>query len=690
MQEPGVGGKLGTVTDDPLLQPFQLRHLTLRNRVFSSAHEPAYAEDGMPTDRYRLYHVEKAKGGLALTMTAGSAVVAEDSPPAFGNLHAYDDAIVPWIRRMTDEIHEHGAACMIQLTHLGRRTGWAQDDWLPVLAPSPLREPAHRAVPKEAEDWDIDRIVGKYADAAERMQAGGMDGIEIESYGHLFDQFWSPLTNRRTDEYGGSLENRLRFGWRVLTGIRERVGPDFIVGIRMAVDETVPGGIDTATGLEIVSRLEADGLVDFVNVIRGYIATEPQLIHVIPIHGMPSAPHLDFAGLVRSSTSLAVLHASKVDDVATARHAIRDGKVDLVGMTRAHLADPHIVRKIIDGREAEIRPCVGATYCLDRIYEFGEALCIHNAATSREETMPHEIPRAPAARRVVVVGAGPAGLEAARVAGERGHDVVLLEAMPWAGGQVRLAARNPRRRDLLGIVEWRVGELARLGVDVRYDVLAEGADVTALDPDVVVVATGGLPQLPEVDAGAERMVTSWDVLGGDVTPTGDVLFFDDNGTHSALSAAELIARSGARLEIVTPERMLGIDIGGMNHVPYARAFNETDTRITLNQRVLAVRPEQGRLCVEVGSDHSKHVAVRHVDWVVADHGTAVSADLYFELKPLSRNLGAVDHGALLGGRPQSLVNNPDGRFQLFRIGDAVASRNIHAAVYDALRLLKDL
>ena len=289
-----------------------------------------------------------------------------------------------------------------------------------------------------------------------------------------------------------------------------------------------------------------------------------------------------------------------------------------------------------------------------------------------------------------MVGAGPAGLEAARVAGERGHDVTLLEAMPWAGGQIQLAARNPRRRDLLGIVEWRVGELARLGVDVRYDVLAEGDDVTALDPDVVVVATGGLPQLPEIDDGAERMVTSWDVIGGDVAPTGEVLFFDDNGTHSALSAAEMIARSGARLEIVTPERMLGIDIGGMNHVPYARAFNETETRITLNQRVRAVRPEGGRLCVEIGSDHSAHASVRHVDWVVTDHGTAATADLYFELKPASRNLGAIDYGALLEGRPQSLTTNPDGRFQLFRIGDAVSSRNIHAAVYDALRLVKDL
>jgi 2,4-dienoyl-CoA reductase-like NADH-dependent reductase (Old Yellow Enzyme family) len=684
-------------SDDPLLQPFTLKHLTLRNRVFSSSHEPAYSEGGMPTERYRLYHVEKAKGGIGLTMTAGSAVVARDSPPAFGNLHAYDDAIVPWIRQMTDEIHEHGASCMIQLTHLGRRTGWDHDDWLPVVAPSPIREAAHRAHPKEAEDWDIDRIVDEYADAAERMQAGGMDGVEIEAYGHLVDQFWSPLTNRRSDEYGGTLDNRLRFARRVLGAIRSRTGQDFVVGIRMAVDETVPGGIDADTGIDIVKQFEAAGLIDFVNVIRGYIADDPSLMHVIPIHGMPSAPHLDFAGRVRAATGLAVLHASKVDDVATARHAIREGRVDLVGMTRAHLADPHIVRKITLGREREIRPCVGATYCLDRIYASGEALCIHNAATSREATMPHVIARAPSARRVVVIGAGPAGLEAARVAGERGHTVTVLEAMPWAGGQIRLAARNPRRRDLMGIVDWRVAELDRLGVEVRYDVLAGAGEVAELEPDVVIVATGALPHEPGLELGDELVASTWDVLGGDVTPSGDVLLFDDNGTHSAMSAAEMIARSGARLEIVTPERMLGIEVGGMNHVPYARAFVETDTRITLNQRVLSVRSEPAaggaatsKLCVELGSDGSSHRAARHVDAVVVDRGAQAQEWLYRELKPMSSNLGAVDIAALLSGRPQALGGNPDGGFQLFRIGDAVANRNIHAAIYDALRLLKDV
>lgn len=678
------------MASDPLLEPFQLGAVTLRNRVFSSAHEPAYSEDGMPKDRYRLYHVEKAKGGVALTMTAGSAVVSPDSPPAFGNLLAYKDEIVPWIRRLTDDVHEHGAACMIQLTHLGRRTSWAQADWLPVVAPSPIREPAHRSIPKEAEDWDIERIIDDFAAAAARMHEGGMDGIEIEAYGHLFDAWWSPTLNERNDEWAADAENRLRFATRVLDAMRAATSDVFLIGLRIAIDQAIPNGVDEPAGLTLLADFERAGLIDFCNVIRGHTETDALLAEVIPIHGMPAAPHLEFAGRVREATNLPVMHASKIDDVATARFAIESGKVDLVGMTRAHIADPHIVNKISAGREAEIRPCVGATYCLDRIYEAGEALCLHNAATSREATMPHEIERAERARRIVIVGAGPAGLEAARVAGERGHEVTVYEAMPFAGGQIQLAARNPRRVDLLGIVDWRLAELDRLGVEVQLDTLVE-ADMSAIgEADVVIIATGGLAQLPDIDDEDARVVTAWDVLGGDVRPTGDVLFYDDYGNHSALSAAELIARSGAQLEIVTPERMLGADIGGMNHVPYARAFNETDTRITLNQHVLAVRPELGRLCVEIGSDLSAHRTVRHVDWVVADHGTAANSDLYFSLKPRSTNLGAVDYGALMAGTPQHVARNADGEFALFRIGDAVASRNIHAAIFDALRLVKDL
>lgn len=679
------------MSDDPLLQPFTLKGLTMRNRVMSTAHEPAYSEDGMPKDRYRAYHVEKAKGGLALTMTAGSAIVSPDSPPAFGNLHAYDDAIVPWIRQMTDELHEHGCAAMIQISHLGRRTGWGQDDWLPVIAPSRLREPAHRTHPKEAEHWDIARIVTQYADAAERMKAGGMDGVEIEAYGHLFDQFLSPATNHRTDEYGGSFENRLRFPLEVLRAVRDRVGNDWIVGVRMAVDESLPHGIDTPTGLAVLERYTAEGLIDFVNVIRGHIETDAALSDVIPIQGMPSAPHLDFTGRVRAASGLAVFHAAKVDDVATARHAIREGRVDMIGMTRAHMADPHLVRKIALGREDTIRPCVGATYCLDRIYMAGHALCIHNPSTGRELTMPHEIERASTARRVVVIGAGPAGLEAARVAGERGHTVVVLEAMPWAGGQLRLATRNPRRRDLIGIIEWRVAEVERLGGEIRYDTFADVDLVRAEDPDVVIVATGGLAQNPTVESGGEHMSNAWEVIGGDITPRGSVLLFDDDATHSAMTTAEMLVKAGAQLEIVSPERTLGVDVGGLNLVPYMRAINESDTRVSLGQRVHSItRRADGRFDVAIGGAESAVRHVRVVDAVIGDHGVAPNDSLYHELVGWSSNRGEVDHHALVAGHPQHISRDPAGAFQLFRIGDAVEGRNVHAAVYDALRLCRTL
>jgi 2,4-dienoyl-CoA reductase-like NADH-dependent reductase (Old Yellow Enzyme family) len=355
-------------------------------------------------------------------------VVAPDSPQAFGNILLYKDEVTRWLHELADDVHAHGAAVMIQVTHLGRRTAWSKTDWLPVVAPSYVREPAHRAFPKVIEDWDIWRIVAAYADAAERVQAGGLDGLELECYGHLIDQFWSPATNKRDDEYGGGLDNRLRFAFEVLNAIRARVGSDFIVGVRMVCDEDWSRGLSATEGLEIARRLAASGLIDFVNVIRGHIDTDEALSHVIPGMGARSAPHLDFAGEVRAAIGMPTFHAARIQDVATARYAIESGKLDMVGMTRPHMADPHIARKVMERREDDIRPCVGMGYCIDSIYG-GEALCIHNPATGREATLPHVVKQSSGPpRKVVVVGAGPGGLEAARVAGERGHEVVLFEA----------------------------------------------------------------------------------------------------------------------------------------------------------------------------------------------------------------------------------------------------------------------
>ncbi len=678
------------MSNDPLLQPYRLKHLTLRNRIIVTSHEPAYPEDGMPKGRYRAYTVERAKGGVALTMTAGSAAVSKDSPPVFNNLLAYKDEIVPWIREMTDAVHEAGSAIMIQLTHLGRRTRWDKGDWLPVLAPSHQREAAHRAFPKKLEDWDIERIIKDFADAAERMKAGGMDGVELEAYGHLIDQFISPLTNELDGPYGGSLDNRMRFCFDVFLAMRERVGDDFILGVRYTADECLPGGTGKAEGLEISRRLKESGLIDYLNVIRGHIDTDPGLTDVIPIQGMASAPHLDFAGEVRAATAFPTFHAAKIQDVATARHAIAAGKVDMIGMTRAHMTDPHILRKIIEKREDDIRPCVGANYCLDRIYQGGLAFCIHNAATGREETMPHVVAKAAARRKVVIVGAGPAGLEAARVSAERGHEVVVFEAASNPGGQIRLTALSERRREMIGIIDWRMSQCEKLGVTFHFNTWAEVDTVLAEKPDVVIVATGGLPHTEVLTKGNELVVSSWDIISGDVKPGTNVLVYDDAGDHAALQAAEVVAKTGAKVEIMTPDRAFAPEVMAMNLVPYMRALQKLDATFTVTYRLEAAERRGNQLIAHIGSDYGGVSKERAVDQIVVNHGTVPLDDLYFELKPGSRNLGEVSYDELLSGAPQTVERNLDGAYQLFRIGDAVAARNTHAAIYDALRLAKDL
>lgn len=678
-----------TMNTDPLLQPFQLKHLTLRNRVVSTSHEPAFGEDGLPKDRYRAYHLEKARGGVGLTMIGGSAVVSPDSPPSFGNLLLYRDDIVPWLRRLADDVHGAGAAVMCQVTHLGRRTSNYSGDWLPVVSASPLREPAHRAFPKTAEPWDLDRIVADYVAAALRCQAGGLDGIELQSYGHFLDSFLSPATNHRDDELGGSLERRTAFPRRVIRAVREAVGPDFLVGIRMALDEGFPGGLTFDEALIAAERFSADG-IDFISAIRGSIESDASLAKTIPSIGTPLGPFLEFTGDIRRRVDVPVMHAARIADPATARHALREGLLDLVGMTRAQIADPHLVAKVASGQEDRIRPCVGASYCLDAIYDSGDTKCIHNPATGRELQIPHVItPTIGRRRKAVIVGGGPAGLEAARVLGGRGHDVVLFEASDEPGGQVRLAASNPRRRDLLGIVDWRVAECKHLGVDLRLGAYAEARDVLAERPDLVVVATGGMPDRSFLTEGEDLVADTWDVMSGSLRPrsTSDVLVYDDHGGYPAMDAVELLAPAGARLHYVTPERALAPDVGSMNSPAYLKAFTAHGVRTTLVQRLRSVRRTgDGRLIATLYSEYTETETEQIVDHVVVEHGTLPNDELYSDLLPGSRNLGEVDHRALLAYEEQAVVRNDAGQYQLFRIGDAVTSRNIHAAVYDALRL----
>ena len=465
------------------------------------------------------------------------------------------------------------------------------------------------------------------------------------------------------------------------------------MGVRGVADEVRPGGLTQDEGLGIARYLAKSGMVDFLNIIRGHIDTDAGLTDVIPVQGMRSAPHLDFAGSLRAHVDIPIFHAAKIQDVNTARHAIASGKLDMVGMTRAHMADPHIVRKIMIGREDTIRPCVGGNFCLDRIYAGGEAYCIHNPSTGRELTLPHVQSPAPTRRKVLVVGAGPAGMEAARVASERGHEVTVLEAAPKPGGQIRLTALSARRKEMMSIIDWRMARCEEQGVVFRFNTLADAATVRAEKPDVVIIATGGLPHTEVLATGNQLVVSAWDILAGDVKPGQDVLLFDDAGDHSALQAAEVIAQSGARLEIVTPDRSFAPEVMAMNLVPYMRSLQKLDVTFTVTFRLQSVGPhptQSGKLLAVLGSDYGGVRKERVVDQVVVNHGTLPLEDLYFELKPHSTNQGAVDYAALTAGQAQTVASNPAGEFQLFRIGDAVSARNTHAAVLDGLRLAREL
>ena len=676
-------------TYDALLRPFTLKHLEIRNRIMSTAHAPAYGEAGMPAERYRLYHEEKAKGGIGLTLFGGSSAVSIDNPATFGQLDLSHDRVIPHLARFAEAIHGHGAHTFCQLSHAGRRTRWDIANWLPSVSPSHVREPEHRTFPKAMEDWDIERIVADFGQGARRCQEGGLDGVELLFSGsHLALQFFSPSTNRRQDGYGGTLENRMRFALEVLGEVRRQVGPDFILGVRMTGDEFIEEGLSQDDCLDIARGLATTGLIDYLNVMGSQVRDWRSSSLSIPNMSFPVAPYLYLASAIKAAVDIPVFHAARIPDLATAARAVEEGHVDMVAMTRAHMADPHIVRKLEAGREDDIRQCVGANYCINRIYLGHDALCIQNPATGREGSLPHTVARGAGGKRVVVVGAGVAGLEAARVSALRGHEVVLFEAAAETGGQINLAARATWRESLSGVARWLDGQVRKAGVDLRLGTEAGREAVLAEAPQIVVIATGGTPDKGEI-AGAEHVTTTWDILSGAVEPGSSVLLYDDNGDHQGLSCAEYVAARGAQLELVTPDRYLGADVGVTNFPIHFRELYSKGVVMTPDVKLTQVYPEGNRLVAVLRNEYSFAEEERIVDQVIAEHGTLPREDLYFELRPHSSNLGVVDLDALVAGRPQEVARNPAGTFQLFRVGDAVACRNIHAAIHDSLRLCKE-
>jgi 2,4-dienoyl-CoA reductase-like NADH-dependent reductase (Old Yellow Enzyme family) len=667
---------------DPLLQPFRVKKLELRNRIMSTSHASTLDEGGMPAERYQRYHEEKARGGIALTMFGGSSMVSKDSSWGGGQVDVSGDEVIPYLRHFSERIHGHGAALMCQISHLGRRAdamGW---NWLPTVGPSRIRETRHRNFPREMDRHDIDRIVREYAAAAGRCQEGGLDGVETVTGGHLIGQFFSPRTNRRTDAFGGSTENRARFGLMVHQAIRKAVGDDWVVGIRFVVDEGTEDGIDFEECMRIAHLFEREGHIDFFNCIFGRMDTDLALAeHNMPGMSQPLAPFLPLVGRFKREVSLPVFHAARIQDIATARYAISEGLLDMVAMTRAHMADPHIVNKLMRGEEDRIRPCVGASYCM-----YKKVACLHNPASGREEILPQIVERSGSpGRKVAVVGGGPAGLEAARVSAERGHNVVLFEAGSRLGGQLLSAVRATWRRDLIAIVNWRGAELERLGVNVRLNTYAEAEGVLSEQPDVVIIATGGVPDTEWLD-GAQHCISVWEALADSSRLPRDVLIYDGTGRHQAVSTALHLAELGHEVQFVTLDDNVGLEMEYPSRTIYRKRFAERGVRVIIDHALTHVRRSGNRLVATFAHELTGAPLELATSQVVIEHGTVPVTELFDALRTRSVNDGVTDIDLLLQRRPQREERPRNGAFELHRIGDAVTSRNVHGAIYEALRL----
>jgi mycofactocin system FadH/OYE family oxidoreductase 2 len=644
-----------------LFSPVTLGRREAKNRIVSTPHGAAFGERGGITDRYIRYHEEKAKGGCGVVMMFGSSSIHPTSVNDWGEVSNWDDSIIPQFQRMSEAIHRHGALCLSQISHRGRR-GHSWYSGVPLWAPSDTREERHREWPHVMTKREIREVIDAWAAAAVRLSKGGYDGCDIPMYGgHLLENFLSPLANKRTDEYGGSLENRTRLTCEVLRAVRDAVGPDFIIGVRHSGDHFVPGGLGREELLEAARLVDRLGIADYWMVSGSNTETLRYEAMVTPSLYHPHGLYNDLAALTRSAVRVPVIAAGRIATVEQAEAALAAGVCDLVGMTRALIADPELPRKATEGRLDDVRVCVGASEgCIGRLRQGKAIACVQNPVIGREAEL-SEIRPATRSKRVIVVGGGVAGLEAARVAALRGHRVTLLEATRDLGGQVLAAARAPKREDYAAIASWLAAQVRKLGVEVRLNSPAAAADVLSRAPDAVVVATGATARLPDLPGvGLPHVTTTVDVLLGRVVAGRRVVVIDEDGHYPAPTTADLLAGRGCQVTVITRYFMVGEDIDeGIRADLYARLFGQG----------VVLQPLTAATAIEPGGVRTRHTfsgaeATLGADTVVLSFGGKANDHLYHEL---------------------------DGRVPELRlVGDAVSPRRIHDAILDGTRAARAL
>jgi mycofactocin system FadH/OYE family oxidoreductase 2 len=642
-----------------LFQPLRLGPVVVRNRIVFSAHLTNYAEDGLPSAQHAAYYGARAAGGAGLIITEEHSTHPTDWPYE-KLIHGFHREVIPGYRRITEAVHRYETPIFAQINHNGGQ-GSGMYSRLPTWAPSQVADPLFREVPKAVDRHEIREIVEGYATVAAHCAEGGFDGVELQcSHSSIVRGFLSPATNRRTDDYGGPLENRSRLLLEIVAAVRQSIGPDLALGVRLCGDELIDGGTTIDDAVAVAEAVERSGHVDYINTSIGVATATLYMIEASM--QVPPGYALWISSAIRKAVTLPVVGVGRFKDPLQADRALSEGHADLIGVVRGQIADADFAKKAQAGEAAAIRNCLSCNQeCVGRMGLNRWLGCIESPSTGREAVVVHR--RAPRPRRVMVVGAGAGGMQAAIAAARVGHQVEVFEAEDVPGGQVRVAATVPSRAEFADLTRNQLAEAQRGGVTFHFGTPVDAALVAQRRPEVVVVATGSLPQRPWWAGDHGRVVDVRDVLEGRAEPSGQVLVVDELGFHQATSTAELLADRGCAVEIVTPGMVVGQDLGitldmetWWMKATAKHIAQTTDTMVTA-----VAEGDDGGVVVALQQHTTGRDAERRVDWVVCATPPQPADALWRAL------------------RHQGLA-------EVHRVGDCVAPRRAHAAVIEGERV----